>query len=168
MANTIQLIQLPTHTDDRGSFVKIFQSVNKDLEEFTVHQVNYVTSAKNTLRGMHYQTGNHAEAKFFRVITGSIQLVCFCINPTNKSFTKSFSYRLNTPTQGILVPKGFATGYLTLQENTAVLYLSDNDYNLNAEKGLRWDDPLLKVSWDSQSPSVSKKDNNWPNFRVND
>jgi len=127
-----------------------------------VQQTNLVTTKENyTLRGLHYQQNDFAEAKFFRVISGSIQLAFARVN---RIPLLSDSVILSEPDVGVLVPRGFATGYLTLAENTSVLYLSDNVYRADHEAGIRWNDPSLSINWQSQSPILSEKDQKWPNF----
>ena len=160
----IEITDLPSVSDSRGSFIKIFHTSHSALQAFKPQQVNLVRSKKAVLRGLHYQTGQYAEAKFFRALHGSIQLVCFCIDPAAADYKQGFSFVLSGPATGILVPRGYATGYLCLSEQAEVLYLSDNRYVLIAEKGIRWNDPALSVTWQSGKPLLSEKDQNWPDF----
>jgi dTDP-4-dehydrorhamnose 3,5-epimerase len=164
LTKPLDIIGLPIASDSRGTFLKIFQSKHPILQHFAVKQINLVKSSLHTLRGLHYQTGYYAESKFFRIIDGSIQLVCICIDPQHSQYLKSHSYLLTDKTNGVLVPKGYATGYLCLSEGTEVLYLSDNDYFPEAEKGLRWNDPVISIAWQNSQPLLSEKDQNWPDF----
>jgi dTDP-4-dehydrorhamnose 3,5-epimerase len=158
----VQLIRSPYFQDDRGSFLKVFNQESELLNKFVVQQTNLVTTKENyTLRGLHYQQNDFAEAKFFRVVSGSIQLAFARVN---RIPLLSDSVILSEPDVGVLVPRGFATGYLTLAENTSVLYLSDNVYRADYEAGIRWNDPSLSINWQSQSPILSEKDQKWPNF----
>ncbi len=163
----IEITDLPSVSDSRGSFIKIFHTSHSALQAFKPQQVNLVRSKKAVLRGLHYQNGRYAEAKFFRALHGSIQFVCFCIDPAVTDYKQGFSFVLSNPATGVLVPKGYATGYLCLSEQAEVLYLSDNQYAPSAEKGIRWNDPALPVTWQINNQLVSKKDQNWPDFDAN-
>ena len=63
-----------------------------------------------------------------------------------------------------MIPRGFAVGYLTLEEDTEVLYYSDNVFEASAQKGIRWDDPLFRIQWLTFNPDLSRQDSLWPNF----
>lgn len=151
-------------SDLRGTFLKVFQKLD-NLSEFDVQQVNMVTTeAVHTLRGLHYQGGEHAESKLFRVVSGAAQLGFVDVRPTSATFLQFGSITVDEPRTGVLVPRGFATGYLTLAARTTVLYLSDRPYVADAERGLRWDDPAIGMSWRSRTPIVSVKDVGWPDW----
>lgn len=158
------MIKLPTQTDHRGGFIKIFHSINNELSSFSVKQINHVTSPINTIRGLHYQTDNFSEAKFFRVLKGAIQLVFICIDINSKEYLRCEDTTIQDSETGVLIPKGYATGYLCLKENTEVLYISNNHYNPDFEKGIRWNDPSFAIEWTTKSPIVSEKDSKWQDF----
>jgi dTDP-4-dehydrorhamnose 3,5-epimerase len=161
----VYLIQSPFFEDERGNFLKVFNRDTALFNRFSIQQVNHVTSRhRYTLRGLHYQQNQWAEAKCFRVLKGGIQLAFFDTRRENSSFAKSDSVLLNASDSCILVPRGYATGYLTLEADTSVLYLSDNIYQPDAEAGLRWDDPILSINWKTEQPKLSEKDRSWENF----
>ena len=148
--------------DDRGAFLKVFNTDNSLIWDYVVKQVNYVVSAeKKTLRGLHYQRGDNAESKIFRVINGSAQIAFVDVRPDSITYLQAQTVVLNDPKQAIAVPRGFATGYCTLEDNTIILYLSDNDYNINTEAGLLWNDPELNIDWRVKEPILSEKDKGW-------
>jgi len=157
----VYLLESPFFTDDRGGFLKLFNRDNPLFDQFKIQQINYVESTqKDTLRGLHYQTGEFQESKVFRAVKGSIQLAFADTTDVNNSAMVV----LDNPAQCVLIPRGFATGYLTLSEFTTVLYISDNEYNVNVEKGIRWDDAQLKVNWMTQKPVLSEKDKKWADW----
>lgn len=161
----ISEIDLPNFIDDRGSFQKLFHLDSEGLKDFHVNQINrVVTNEKHTLRGLHYQSGDYMESKLFRVVEGEIQLAAFCVNTNSNDYLKSFSFLLNSESQSILIPKGYATGYLTLMNNTEVIYCSDNEYKIEAECGICWNDPIIKTNWKIKNPILSEKDKNWPPY----
>lgn len=150
--------------DSRGVFLKVFDAALPQLSGFCPQQVNHVQSpARYTLRGLHYQTSEHAEAKIFRAIRGAIQLAWVDLRTSStKGRPSSGTIILDRPETSVLVPRGFATGYLTLEPDSEVLYLSDNAYAPKYEQGLRWDDPQLDLNWLHQYPTISEKDTAWP------
>jgi dTDP-4-dehydrorhamnose 3,5-epimerase len=164
----IKWIDLPCFEDDRGAFQKLFNSENPTLRDFQIKQINQVqTKEKGVLRGLHYQAEEFAESKLFKVTKGRIQLVAFCVNKASKAFLKSHSFELTSNDPSILIPRGFATGYLVMESNTEVLYCSDNIYQPKAEKGVAWNDPHLKIDWLVNHPILSEKDKSWETFHVN-
>lgn len=161
----VQVIKSPAFFDQRGGFIKLFNQQASILEKYEIKQVNFVQNKeKGIIRGLHYQTGTFAESKFFRVLKGRIQLAFVDLRSAPFNNKKAGTFTLDSPDVGVLVPRGFATGYLTLEEDTEVLYYSDNIYEPSAEKGLRWDDPLFKIQWLSFKPDLSEKDKAWANF----
>lgn len=164
----IKEVDLPYFKDDRGVFQKLFNMEHPALKDFQIKQLNQVqTKEKRILRGLHYQAGEFAESKLFKVTKGRIQLVAFCVNKASKTFLESSSFYLKETDSSILIPKGFATGYLVLEENTEVLYCSDNVYEPKAEKGVAWNDPHLTINWLVNHPILSEKDKSWETFHVN-
>jgi dTDP-4-dehydrorhamnose 3,5-epimerase len=154
----IEIINLPTFSDERGRFRKVYDGTH--FPDFMVAQSNFVTSPAHVLRGLHFQRGAAAESKIFQVISGKIQLAFFSL-----AQRKGDSIVLDSSAQAVRIPKGLATGYLVLEDNTQVLYFSDHAYVPDAEGGLRWNDPLLSsIEWKINAPLVSVKDQNWPDF----
>lgn len=163
----VQVIKSPAFFDERGGFIKLFNQQAPILENYEIKQVNFVQNKKKDLiRGLHYQTGTFAESKFFRVLSGRIQLAFVDLRQAPFDYKKAGTFILDRPDVGVLIPRGFATGYLTLEENTDVLYYSDNVYDPSSEKGLRWDDPLFKLQWLTFKPDLSQKDKAWADFKV--
>lgn len=133
-----------TFTDHRGQF---FESHNnqrfKDLTGLDIEfvQDNQSVSAKGVLRGLHFQMGNFEQAKLVRVISGRIQDVCVDIRPSSPTFGKYFSIVLDSiNNKQLFIPRGFAHGFLVLEDNTIVSYKCDNYYNKDAEGGIIFDD----------------------------
>ncbi|MBV6419259.1 MAG: dTDP-4-dehydrorhamnose 3,5-epimerase [Ignavibacteriaceae bacterium] len=150
------------YKDGRGFFAKLFDKSLISNYEFIIKQINFVESEKaNTLRGLHYQVEPFSEAKIFRVIDGKIQLAAVSIEKNDIEFLKPHIYILSDKNEFVFVPKHFATGYCTLEDNSKVLYLSDNDYEPVYEKGLLWNDPVLSINWNSDNVIISDKDRAW-------
>lgn len=165
LLNDVQVIKSPAFHDQRGGFVKLFNQQAPLLEQYQIKQVNFVQNKeKGILRGLHYQKGSFAESKLFRVLKGRIQLAFIDLRADALDHTKAATIILDQPDIGVLVPKGFATGYLTLEDDTDVLYYSDNIYEPTAEGGIRWDDPLFRIQWLTFNPDLSHKDRAWADF----
>ncbi|UXP32941.1 dTDP-4-dehydrorhamnose 3,5-epimerase family protein [Reichenbachiella agarivorans] len=158
----ILLIESPRFQDERGGFMKLFNH-DTPLHKYAIAQVNYVQNRESgILRGLHFQKGGFAESKFFRVLTGQINLVYLDVNPESTTYQLSGSYILDQAQLGLLIPEGFATGYEVLTPHTDVLYYSNKDYHPEAEGGVNWQHPLVVNHWKTNMPIVSEKDKNWP------
>jgi len=165
LLNDVQVVKSDALHDQRGSSIQLFHQQTPLLEPYQIKQVNFVQNKdRGILRGLHYQKGSFAESKFFRVLKGRIQLACIDLRADVLDHTKAATIILDQPDIGVLIPKGFATGYLTLEDNTDVLYYSDNVHEKTAEGGIRWDDPLFRIQWLTFNPDLSHQDRAWNNF----
>lgn len=162
LLSDVQVIKSNAFVDARGGFVKLFNQQDPLLNHYHIQQVNFVQNNQaHILRGLHFQTGTWAESKFFRVLKGSIQLGLVDVRTGKGSPELAGTIILDKADVGVLVPRGFATGYLTLSKNTDVLYYSDNVYHPASERGIYWNDPAFALDWQSKAPDVSDKDAAW-------
>lgn len=148
--------------DERGYFFETFHDQRYQLPgAFPFVQDNEAKSDKGVLRGLHFQQGAHAQGKLVRVVTGSVYDVAVDIRPGSATFGQSYGVILSGENKRQLwVPRGFAHGYLVLEDHTIFSYKCDNYYHKAAEQGIRYDDPDLDISWPNvDSPLViSEKD----------
>ena len=156
------LIEPAVFEDERGFFL---ESYRKDLFkqngiDVTFVQDNHALSKKGALRGLHFQTGDHAQAKLIRVVSGEIFDVAVDIRKGSKSFGRYISERLSAQNKKMLfVPAGFAHGYLTLSETADVLYKASAYYAPAHEGALLWNDPDVAIQWpDVPNVKLSAKD----------
>ena len=161
------------YTDERGYF---FESYNKKAmgslginEEFIQDNISY-SEKTYTLRGLHFQSPPFSQSKLIRVINGSIFDVFIDLRESSSCFEKYSSIVIGPNDGWIYIPKGFAHGFLTLSDNTTVLYKVDNFYNSEYEHGLLWDDPYFDINWPikDKKPILSNKDLNndhWTNLK---
>ena len=162
----IKLIGLEPFSDERGIFTelynkKVFQ--NFDIECDFVQDNLSESINKNTMRGLHFQNPPYEQAKLVKVISGSIYDVFIDLREKSENFERCGSYILSEDDGFLLIPKGFAHGFLTLTDNTKVLYKVDNYYNKEHERGIRWNDPFFNINWPTENNVVvSKKDSNLP------
>lgn len=157
--------------DDRGYF---FESYNqKDFckavgRDVTFVQDNVSHSKKGVLRGLHYQKGEHAQAKLISVLQGRIQDVVVDLRQDSPTFGQHISMELSDESKKqLFIPRGMAHGFLTLSESAKVLYKCDNHYNKQSEGGIRYNDPTLNIDWGVNENDVllSEKDNRLPSFK---
>lgn len=128
-------------------------------EEFV--QDNQSFSQKGVIRGLHFQNPPHAQAKLLRVLQGSIWDVAVDIRKSSPTYGKYFGVELSAENKTIFyVPKGFAHGFLTLEDNTLLLYKCSDFYNKPSEGALIWNDPDVAISWKINNPILSEKDLN--------
>lgn len=135
--------------DSRGSFSKIFEK-NLFAENgimFDVTETFYSKSAKNVIRGLHFQT-HYPQAKIVTVLSGAIWDVIVDLRPNSTTFKKWISFELNEGNhKGLYIPRGFAHGFTSLEDNTVMLYQCDGKYDAETDTGIRFDDPDIGIVW---------------------
>lgn len=160
----VLLIKPSVFKDERGFFFESYRKSrlkNQGLDISFV-QDNVSFSAKNSLRGLHYQIQNPQD-KLLMVLQGEILDVAVDLRKNSKTFGRYISRVLSAQNKHqLLVPKGFAHGFLVLSQNALVHYKCSDYYNPEAERGLRWDDPALGIDWKVKNPILSEKDQHHP------
>lgn len=159
--------------DDRGFFLesynkKDFLEINI-LDEFV--QDNHSKSKRGVLRGLHFQK-NFPQGKLIRVVRGSVFDVVVDLRNDSKTFGKWYGVELSEENKLMLyIPKGFAHGFLSLEDDTEILYKSTDYYNPKDEAGIMWNDKIINVDWhfeeyniDKDSLILSEKDMKNKNF----
>lgn len=158
------VIEPQVHGDERGYFVETFRQ--DKLEEFLGFNVNFVQdneskSSKGVLRGLHYQLNPAAQTKLVRVIQGCVLDVAVDIRKGSATFGKYVAVKLSSENKRqLFVPRGFAHGFLVLEDNTVFAYKVDNYYSPENDRGIAFDDPALNINWKFQKSQLklSKKD----------
>jgi dTDP-4-dehydrorhamnose 3,5-epimerase len=121
---------------------------------------------KGTLRGMHYQAAPFAETKIVRCTRGSMYDVIIDLRPESSTFTRYFGATLTADNRkAMYIPKGFAHGFQTLEDDTEVLYQISEFYSPEHSRGVRWDDPAFRIAWPSDERTMSERDRGYPDFR---
>ncbi len=158
------LIKPEIYRDSRGYFFENFNQ-KKIFEKLKIKtkfvQDNRSFSKKNVLRGMHLQIGKHSQTKILNVLNGSILDVVIDLRPKSKTFKKWLKIKLNSKNKEFLfIPKGFAHGFLSLENNTEILYKTDNYYNKKSEICLNWKDKDININWGNNKTNlnISEKD----------
>jgi dTDP-4-dehydrorhamnose 3,5-epimerase len=165
------LIGLPKFEDERGFFSEVFnkQSFASSAIHFNWVQDNHAMSAEaHTLRGLHFQQPPHSQAKLVRVSKGAIFDVAVDIRTDSPFFGQWVGAVLSEKLwNAILIPKGFAHGYLTLADRSEVQYKVDDYHAPECEGGIIWNDPDIAIEWplQGQIPHLSAKDQTWTRFK---
>lgn len=145
------IIEPKVFHDDRGYFMESFNqnTFNKGIgQEVTFVQDNQSYSSKGVLRGLHYQCGEHAQAKLVRVLEGEVLDVAVDLRPESETYGQSYSILLSAENQKqFFVPRGFAHGFLVVSETATFFYKCDNFYNKESEGGVMFNDPELGIDW---------------------
>ena len=160
--------------DDRGYFSPYF--IQKDFDELgfeRVVQANRSKSSKGVVRGLHFQKDPKCQAKIVEVIQGAAIDVVVDIREDSETYGKWTSVLL-TPDNNrqLYVPRGFAHGFVSLEDNTVFHYLIDNDYAPELEDGILWNDPDIGINWEEifkeygiEKPILSDKDKDRPTLK---
>ena len=151
--------------DERGYFMESFNenTFQKGIGQ-PVHfvQDNQSYSTRGVLRGLHYQTGENAQAKLVRVLQGEVLDVAVDIRPESDTYGQHVAVLLSAENQKqLFIPRGFAHGFVVLSETATFFYKCDNFYNKESEGGIIFNDPSLQIDWQLSESEllISEKDN---------
>jgi dTDP-4-dehydrorhamnose 3,5-epimerase len=161
-------ITLSPRRDDRGAFTRLFclEEFRKASLSFDLAQCNLSESVgRYTLRGMHFQYRQAAETKIVYPITGRIFDVAVDLRASSPTYGRWVGRELSAAKRNaLLIPKGFGHGFLTLENDTSVMYLVDAPYNGALEGGVRWNDPQFAIEWPHAPAVISDRDRAHPDF----
>jgi dTDP-4-dehydrorhamnose 3,5-epimerase len=160
------VITIEKKEDERGFFARAFcrnefeaAGLATDLVQANV-SFNY---KKGTLRGMHMQLPPRGETKLVRCTRGAIYDVVADVREGSGTFKRWFGVELTSQNHRMLyVPEGCAHGYITLEDETEVMYQVSQFYTASAERGYRWDDPAFNIKWPIPPEIISAKDKSHP------
>jgi dTDP-4-dehydrorhamnose 3,5-epimerase len=163
-----QLIEIEKLSDNRGFFGRAFGAREFAAEgladRFVECSVSF-NARKGTLRGMHFQKAPHAETKLVRVTRGSIYDVVIDLRPDSPTFKQWFGVTLSADAhRQLLVPEGFAHGFITQEDDTEIHYMISQVFAPTAATGVRYNDPQFNIRWPTEPVVVSDKDRAWPDF----
>lgn len=164
----VHLVEMHPMTDDRGFFARAFAA-----EEFEAHGLRPEVAHANlsfnhragTMRGLHLSLPGHPEAKYVRCTRGAIVDVAVDVRPESPTYRKHVMVELTAENRlGLYLPPHLAHAYLTLTDDTEVLYMVSVPYAAGAETGFRYDDPAFGLDWPAPVRVISDKDAGWPAF----
>lgn len=160
------LVDAGKSMDSRGFFSRIYspELFEEAGVDSSLHQVSIsMNLQRGTLRGMHYQHPPMGEIKLVRVVKGSIFDVAVDLRPNSPTFLQWFGTELSDANfRAVYIPKGFAHGFMTLEDNSQVLYQISNTFSPEHSNGFRWDDAAIGIVWPLEPLIISQRDRNWP------
>lgn len=165
----VLIIEPDVFGDNRGFFLESWNK--KRMEEaglfYDFVQDNHSFSAvKGTLRGIHFQKGDKAQAKLVRCVRGAVLDVAVDLRKNSPTFKQWEGVVLSEDNKKqLLIPRGFGHAFLTLTDNVEFLYKADNYYAPDADCGIKWNDPDINVNWGIENPVLSNKDKLHPLLR---
>ena len=158
----LYIVEPKVFGDHRGFFMeswskRVFEAAG--LHYDFVQDNHSSSTVKGTLRGIHFQRGDKAQAKLVRCARGSVLDVAVVLRPPTPTYKPWVSVELSEENKRqLLIPRGFGHGFLTLTDHVEFLYKADNYYAPEADGGIRWNDPELAVDWGIAEPILSEKD----------
>ena len=162
----VVIVEPAVFGDHRGFFMESWSK--RAFEEaglfYDFVQDNHSSSSvKGTLRGIHFQRGDKAQAKLVRCAKGAVLDVAVDLRPNSPTYKKWVGVELSAENKKqLLIPRGFGHAFLTLTDDVEFLYKADNYYAPEADGGIRWNDPEIGVEWGVEEPILSQKDANAP------
>lgn len=158
-------VDIDRREDNRGHFARVFCA-----EEFSAHGLRCMVAQasvsfnarRGTLRGLHFQYPPAAETKYVRCTKGAVFDVIVDLRPDSPTYLEHLTVVLSAANgRGLYVPKRFAHGFITLEDDTELTYLIGESHTPNAEGGLRYDDPTLGLDWPLPVRVISQRDTAW-------
>lgn len=162
----VVIIEPDVFGDNRGFFMESWNK-KKMLEaglDYDFVQDNHSKSTvKGTLRGIHFQKGEKAQAKLVRCVKGAVLDVAVDLRKNSPTFKQWVGVELSAENKKqLLIPRGFGHGFVTLTDDVEFLYKADNYYAPEADAGIRWNDQDIGVEWGIENPILSEKDKKNP------
>ena len=145
--------------DSRGFFLESYNY--NDFKELGMENIfvqdNHSKSLKGVLRGLHFQKDEYSQAKLVRVLKGAVLDIAIDLRKNSETFGKYFAVELNEKNKKMFfIPRNFAHGFLTLEDNTEFFYKCDNFYNLKNEAGIVWNDRDLNIDWNFEKYNIDE------------
>lgn len=162
----VVIIEPDVFGDNRGFFMESWNK--KKMEEAGLYydfvQDNHSKSTvRGTLRGIHFQKGDKAQAKLVRCVKGAVLDVAVDLRKNSPAFKQWVGVELSGENKKqLLIPRGFGHGFVTLTDDVEFLYKADNYYAPEADSGICWNDPEIGVEWGVEVPILSEKDKKNP------
>lgn len=162
----VVIVDLDLMTDERGAFARLHCP-----DEFAAAGLPFVPQQTSlsrnlragTLRGMHYEAPPHAESKLVRVVRGRIFDVAVDLRPDSPTYRRWTGTELSADNgRALLIGKGMAHGFVTLEDDTDVLYQIDKVFEPGHGRGVRWNDPAFGIAWPTSPLVISERDATYP------
>ena len=162
----VVIIEPDVFGDNRGFFMESWNKkkmAEAGLDYDFVQDNHSKSTVKGTLRGIHFQKGDKAQAKLVRCVKGAVLDVAVDLRKNSPTFKQWVGVELSEENKKqLLIPRGFGHGFVTLTDDVEFLYKADNYYAPEADAGIRWNDPEIGVEWGVENPILSEKDKKNP------
>ena len=162
----VYIVEPVVFGDHRGFFMESWSQRDfgaAGLEYRFVQDNHSSSTVRGTLRGIHFQRGEKAQAKLVRCTRGAVLDVAVDLRPSSPNYKKWVGVELSKENKRqLLIPRGFGHGFVTLTDDVEFLYKADNYYAPEADGGIRWNDPDIGVDWGVENPVLSEKDSRAP------
>jgi len=156
----VYIVEPQVFGDARGWFMETYskKKTPQIVNEFVQDNQSY-SAQKGTLRGIHFQSHPMEQAKLLRCSRGALLDVAVDLRPDSKTFKQWIAVELTAENKKqIFIPRGFGHGFITLEDDTEIIYKTDNYYSYEHDRAILWSDPEIGVDWGTDSPIVSEKD----------
>ncbi len=164
------VIELEKFEDERGFFALSWSQdefAKRGLESSLAECNVSFNKKRGTLRGMHYQEDPHGQVKLLRCTMGAIYDVIIDLRHQSLTFKQWFGVELSAKTHLMLyLPKGFAHGFQTLEDNSEIFYQMSSPYLPQSGRGVRWNDPAFGIEWPHPTRIMSERDKNYRDFKA--
>ena len=165
------VVEQERRRDERGFFARTWaveELAARGLDTRVAHMNTSFNTRAGTLRGLHLQAPPHAEAKLVRATRGAIWDVAVDLRRDSESYLRWHAVALDAENGiGYFIPAGCAHGFVTLADDSEVLYVMSTGYAPDAAGGVRWDDPAFGIEWPDAPPGgwlMAERDRTWPDF----
>ena len=165
--NGLKSQKMSTNIDTRGSFTRLYD-IDSFTENFGIKQINLSDNPKQgTLRGMHFQVSGPPENKYINIISGLVYLVIVDLRANESTYLNVNQTLFSTKEDNALyIPAGCAMGWLSLTEDTKLIYSMSSRYEECTYGGFRYNDPRFSINWPSSPIVISDKDLSWPDVDI--
>jgi dTDP-4-dehydrorhamnose 3,5-epimerase len=156
------LVEIEPRADERGFFARTFCedefAAAGLVTRFPQTSISY-NARRGTVRGMHFQAAPHEETKLVRCVAGAVYDVIVDVRPGSTTYLRSLGVELSAKNRlALYIPTGFAHGFQTLADDSELQYMIDVNYVAEAARGVRWNDPSLRVEWPDPIEVIADRD----------
>lgn len=168
--NGVYIIEPQVFGDERGWFMETYSKIK--IPEITcdfIQDNHSYSKEKGTLRGIHFQNGEYAQAKLVRAVRGTVLDVVVDLRKGSPTYKEWIAVELSAENKKqLFIPRGFGHGFLTLTNDVEFVYKADNYYNHENDRSIRFDDPDIGIDWGINNPILSDKDKIAPFLKHSD
>ncbi len=166
----VYVVEPQVFGDERGWFMETYSAAKTpEVARDFVQDNHSYSKGKGILRGIHFQNGEHAQAKLVRVVRGAVIDVAVDLRKGSPTYKQWVAVELSADNKKqLFIPRGFGHGFVTLTDDVEFVYKTDNYYNKESDRSIRFDDPEIGVEWGITNPQLSEKDKNAPLLKDSD